>query len=105
MLTRSCYREPMLRTLKILLLLVLFASPAIPAGALESAPVSSPRATVSLVSDTDAVARGTPFRVGLHLQLAPGWHTYCQNPEDAGIPAELELTLPPGSEAGPIVWP
>ena len=95
----------MLRTLQILLLLVLFASPAIPAGALESTPVSSLRATVSLVSDTDAVAPGTPFRVGLHLQLAPGWHTYWQNPGDAGIPAELELTLPPGSKAGPIVWP
>ena len=95
----------MLRTLKTLLLLVLFVGAAIPAGALESAPVSSPRATVSMVSDTDAVAPGTPFRAGLHFQLAPGWHTYWQNPGDAGISAELELTLPPGSKAGPIVWP
>jgi DsbC/DsbD-like thiol-disulfide interchange protein/cytochrome c biogenesis protein CcdA len=95
----------MVRTLKSLLLLALLARPAIPAGALESAPVSSPRATVSLVSDTDAVTPGTPFRVGLHFRLAPGWHTYWQNPGDAGIPAELELTLPPGGKAGPIVWP
>src|ERR1700722_20835808 len=95
----------MLRTFKFLLLLVLFAAPAIPAGALESAPVSSPRATVSLVSDTDAVAPGSPFRVGLHFQLAPGWHTYWQNPGDAGVPAEVALTLPPGSTSGAIVWP
>ena len=75
------------------------------AGALESAPVTSARATVSLVSDTDAVAPGTPFRVGLRLQLAPGWHTYWQNPGDAGVPPDLDLTLPPGASAGPIVWP
>ena len=35
-----------------------------PAVALESAPVASARATASLVSDTDTVAPGQPFRVG-----------------------------------------
>ena len=75
------------------------------AGALESAPVASARATASLVSDTDTVAPGTPFRVGLRLRLAPGWHTYWQNPGDAGVPPELELDLPPGATAGPIAWP
>src|SRR6478736_928087 len=55
-----------------------------PAVALESAPVASARATASLVSDTDTVATGRPFRVGLWLRLAPGWHTYWQNPGDAG---------------------
>jgi thiol:disulfide interchange protein DsbD len=95
----------MLRTLKTFLLTLLLVGPAIPAGALESTPVSSPRATVSLVSDTDAAAPGTPFRVGLHLRLAPGWHTYWKNPGDAGAPTELELALPQGANAGPIVWP
>ncbi len=78
---------------------------AIPAGALESRPVSSARATASLVSDVDAVAAGKPFHVGLRLRLAPGWHTYWQNPGDAGVPPDLELTLPAGAEAGPIAWP
>ena len=50
-------------------------------------------------------APGKPFRVGLRLRLAPGWHTYWQNPGDAGVPPELELTLPPGGTAGPIDWP
>jgi thiol:disulfide interchange protein DsbD len=76
-----------------------------PAAALESAPVSSARATASLVSETDTVAPGTPFRIGLHLRLAPGWHTYWQNPGDAGVPPQLDLDLPPGTTAGPIVWP
>ena len=76
-----------------------------PAAALESAPVSSPRATASLVTDTDAVTAGTPFRVGLRLRLAPGWHTYWQNPGDAGVPAELTFDLPPGATASAIDWP
>ncbi len=76
-----------------------------PAVALESASVASARATVSLVSDTDAVAPGRPFRVGLWLRLAPGWHTYWQNPGDAGLAPELELDLSSGGTAGPIAWP
>ena len=36
--------------------------------AAESQPVVSARATVTLVSDTDAVAPGVPFRIGLRLR-------------------------------------
>ena len=93
---------------RVALVLLLLASVAITpraARALESAPVSSPRATASLVTDTDAVAAGKPFRVGLRLRMAPGWHTYWRNPGDAGAPAELKLTLPKGATAGPITWP
>ena len=75
------------------------------ARALESTPVSSTRATVTLVSDTDSVAPGTPFRVGLRFRLAPGWHTYWQNPGDAGVAPDLTLTLPPDTRSGPIAWP
>ena len=61
--------------------------------------------TATLVSDTDAVAPGKPFRVGLLLRMAPGWHTYWRNPGDAGAAAELKLDLPKGVTAGPIEWP
>ena len=44
--------------------------------------------------------RGRPFRVGLRLQLAPGWHTYWQNPGDAGVPPELDFDLSPGCHGG-----
>jgi len=76
-----------------------------PAAALESAPATSSRDTATLVSDTDAVTPGTPFRVGLHLHLAPGWHTYWRNPGDAGVAPELGLVVPPGATSGPIAWP
>ncbi len=78
---------------------------ATPALAAESARAVSPRATVSLVSDTDAVAPGVPMRLGLLIRLAPGWHTYWKNPGDAGAPAELRLSLPAGASAGPLQWP
>ena len=76
-----------------------------PAQALESAPVVSERASVALVSDVDAIAPGTPFRIGIRQRLAPGWHTYWENPGDAGVPTEVTLELPDGASAGPIAWP
>ena len=94
------------RVLRLVLpaVVVLFAA-AGPAAALESSPVSSARDTATLVSDTDAVAPGTPFRVALRLRMQPGWHTYWQNPGDAGVAPEMKFTLPPGATAGPIDWP
>ncbi len=88
--------------LLLTLLLLCWAGSAV---ALESGQVRTAHATASLVSDTDAVSPGTPFRIGLLLRLAPGWHTYWKNPGDAGVPPDLALTLPPGATAGPIEWP
>jgi len=76
-----------------------------PATALESAPVTSAHDTVTLISDTDTVAPGTPFRIALRIRLAPGWHTYWRNPGDAGVAPQVKLSLPPGATAGPIDWP
>ena len=92
------------RALRLATLLFTFVL-ACPALAAESAPVTSRRATATLVSDTDAVRPGTPFRLALRLRLAPGWHTYWRNPGDAGAPPELLLSLPDGTTAGPIAWP
>ena len=83
--------------------MVLLAAGPLFAG--ESAPIRSARATVSLVSDTDAYAPGTPFRLALRFRLAAGWHIYWRNPGDAGAPPELTPTLPEGAQAGPIEWP
>ncbi|MGA3400608.1 MAG: protein-disulfide reductase DsbD domain-containing protein [Acetobacteraceae bacterium] len=93
----------MLRLATLALLLVLIAAG--PAAALETAPATSARDTVTLVSDTDAVAPDAPFRVGLRFRLAPGWHTYWRNPGDAGVAPDLSLALPAGVRSGPIGWP
>ncbi len=89
----------------VLLLLALTVLAPSAAQALESAPVQSARDTATLVSDTDAVAPGKPFRVALRLRMAEGWHTYWRNPGDAGAPPDLKLDLPKGVTAGPIQWP
>src|SRR4051794_36086107 len=39
-----------------------------------------------LVANTNSVAPGKPFKVGLLLRMVPGWHTYWKFPGDAGIP-------------------
>jgi DsbC/DsbD-like thiol-disulfide interchange protein/cytochrome c biogenesis protein CcdA len=76
-----------------------------PGRAVESAPVRSPRATVTLVSDVAAIAPGQPFRVALRQKMARGWHTYWRNPGDAGQPPELTLQLPEGWTAGELQFP
>ncbi len=91
--------------MKLLLLGLCLIGLALPAWALESAPVSSKRATATLVTDTDQAAPGTPFHAGLRLRLAPGWHTYWQNPGDAGLPPELSFDAAPGLRTGAIKWP
>ena len=75
------------------------------AQALESAAVTTPHATVTLVSETDAVEPGKPVRIGLRFRLAPGWHIYWVNPGDAGQAPTLDLALPPGAGASGFDWP
>lgn len=87
----------------LLALLLLLMVPG--AHAAESAAVQSVRATATLVSDTDRAEPGRPLHLGLRLRMAPGWHTYWKNSGDAGAPPELNLILPDGVHAGPILWP
>ncbi len=82
-----------------------WAAFASPASALESTPATSRQTVATLVTDTDQVLPGQAFNAALRLRLAPGWHTYWQNPGAVGIAPELAFTLPPGSAAGPVRWP
>jgi thiol:disulfide interchange protein len=94
----------MKRLLSVMLVVVtaLAMMAAGPARALESAPIASPRAVATLVSDTDAMQPNRPFRVALRLRMTDGWHTYWKNPGDAGVPPELTID---GASQSPIDWP
>ncbi|MGE0754664.1 MAG: protein-disulfide reductase DsbD family protein [Alphaproteobacteria bacterium] len=59
----------------------------------------------SLVSDTLYIQGGQPFRLGVLLEPKKGWHSYWENPGDAGLASELAWTLPEGFEASGIRWP
>ena len=76
-------------------------APAAPPGAR----VSSPRVTVSLLAECAEARPGQTLWLGLHFQLAPGWHVYWQNPGDSGYPPLLTWRLPEGVAAGPVTWP
>ena len=75
------------------------------AQAMQSAPVVSKRSIATLISSTDAVLPGRPVQLALRLQLAPGWHTYWQNPGDAGVAPSLDVTASPGTTIGGLEWP
>jgi DsbC/DsbD-like thiol-disulfide interchange protein len=91
--------------LRLLTLLAALAALGTTARALESQPVSSPHATVTLISDQAAIAPGQSFRLALRQRLAAGWHTYWVNPGDAGQPPEVTLDLPDGAHAQPMRFP
>src|SRR5438874_3451669 len=76
------------------------ALPASAGSATEPHPV-----TARLVPELAAVAPGATLWIDLHLDIAPGWHTYWRNPGDSGLPTEIAWTLPAGFTAGDIMWP
>src|SRR5438045_6533738 len=61
--------------------------------------------TARLVPELAAITPGATLVLDLHLDIAPGWHTYWRNPGDSGLPTEIAWTLPADFTAGDIVWP
>ncbi|HLY06982.1 MAG TPA: protein-disulfide reductase DsbD domain-containing protein [Rhizomicrobium sp.] len=66
---------------------------------------SVPKVHVRLVAEQNEVAPAKAVTVALVEHIRPGWHTYWQNPGDAGQPTEIQWTMPPGWHAGSIQWP
>ena len=56
-----------------------------------------------LVHPDDARAPGR-VRVGVLLEMDPGWHVYAPDPGDSGLPTELRWQLD-GGRVGPVRWP
>src|SRR5271166_5204969 len=91
-----------MRALKILLLGLLVASPT--AFALSGSAVVTDNVKSRLLSEVASIAPGQVFWVALELDIRDGWHTYWRNPGDSGEPTKLKWQLPPGFQAGDIVW-
>lgn len=89
--------------------LALFSALALAPAATAAAPLtatgSSRNAVVTLVPEVGSIQPGKPLWVGLHIKLAPEWHTYWRNPGDAGLPTRIRWRLPEGFSAGEIQWP
>ncbi|MFM2248933.1 MAG: hypothetical protein RL071_5008 [Pseudomonadota bacterium] len=58
-----------------------------------------------LLADAAPAAAGAPLRLGVHLEMAPGWHTYWRSPGAIGLPTEISWELPAGWTASPFRFP
>jgi thiol:disulfide interchange protein/DsbC/DsbD-like thiol-disulfide interchange protein len=58
-----------------------------------------------LILSAETARPGETILAGVHLQMAPGWHTYWKNPGDSGGATQIEWDLPPGVTAGEVQWP
>ena len=61
--------------------------------------------SVSIIAESKTFEAGDDLLVGLSFKLNPGWHTYWENPGDAGEGASIIWTLPDGIKASKILWP
>ena len=68
-------------------------------------PDPSKLVVASLLPEVQSIRPGTPFWVGVRLEMADGWHVNWLNPGDAGLPPTIEWHLPEGFETGDIQWP
>tara|TARA_B100000575_G_scaffold159723_1_gene127624 strand:- start:8838 stop:10892 length:2055 start_codon:yes stop_codon:yes gene_type:complete len=60
---------------------------------------------ITLISETYAIRKGDEILIGIKFELEEGWHTYWENPGDAGEGATIDWVLPKGLKASEILWP
>jgi len=58
-----------------------------------------------LITESVQIEAGKPFWVAVELTMADGWHTYFVNPGDAGLPTDVEWTLPEEWIVDSLRWP
>ncbi len=90
----------------IILCLILFPVAAFFSPATAQQKKTHPHHTdVTLVADVRGIVPGGKFTIGVLMKMDPGWHTYWENPGDAGLATRIRWDLPAGFAAGPIGWP
>ncbi len=99
-MTSAKFGIPELRGRRWLLCLLMLASFTIPRPSFAQTGVR-----LQLVSEQTAIVPGKPFTVGLWLQHERGYHTYWRVPGIVGVPTQLKWKLPPGWQAGELVYP
>jgi len=60
---------------------------------------------VRLTAETTAAPIGGIVNLGLVFSIAPEWHLYWRGCSDSGAPIEVKMVLPPGYQAGELLWP
>ena len=60
---------------------------------------------VKLVSNIYTVKPGDSFKIGVLLDIDPGWHIYWKYPGETGLPTKLEFSVPDGYQVAEVMWP
>jgi thiol:disulfide interchange protein DsbD len=60
---------------------------------------------IRLIAEHAGAKPGSTILLGLHMTIAPGWHTYWNGRNDSGTPLTAAFDLPPGYTLGPWQWP
>ena len=60
---------------------------------------------VRLVADTDHIAPGGDFHLGVRFEIKPGWHIYWRYPGGAGLATDIRWELPAGIQVNELEWP
>ena len=71
----------------------------------EPAPTAEELVEVTLVTEATHLTIGEPLELGVSFRIQPEWHIYWRNSGDTGAPPTISLDLPPGLEAGEVIWP
>ncbi len=59
-----------------------------------------------LLSEVEIIQPGTVFRLGVELEVEPGWHVVATGPDEVDdAPTTVDFNLPDGYQAGPARWP
>ncbi|MCC5789479.1 MAG: hypothetical protein JJT75_07585 [Opitutales bacterium] len=57
------------------------------------------------IAESKEIVPGQPFLVGLHMDMADGWHTYWTFSGEAGLATSVSWELPEGMVAGEVLSP
>ncbi len=86
-------------------LFLLFCASLISTDAFSETIVDASDSRIEMLAESNSMKPGDGLLVGFKFTLNPGWHTYWENPGDAGEGASIKWNLPNDVEASEILWP
>ena len=97
-----------LRTVKYknsIKLFLLICASLISTQALTDNLVDASDSRIEILTESTSITPGDELLIGFKFTLNPGWHTYWENPGDAGEGASIKWNLPNDVSASEILWP
>ena len=97
-----------LRTVKYknsIKLFLLICASLISTQALTDNIVDASDSRIEILTESISINPGDELLIGFKFTLNPGWHTYWENPGDAGEGASIKWNLPNDVSASEILWP